>query len=115
MVLFPKPYTIIRQAKGKYQNGAFIPSTSTTLTIMADIQPYSATEKIEPSNIGRKEDGTIKIFTDDQIIYTIEGDYQKPDYIIFENRSYEIVRMEEHRSGILDYTMYIAELRTGAV
>lgn len=113
MILFPKTVTIKRESGGSRLNGKWVHGAESTLNIIADVQPLNGTDLIELGNIGRKQHGTIKIYTTEDLKITTEGVYDEPDRFVWNNLEYEIIWKAKFDNNLLNHNKYYAELRTG--
>lgn len=111
MVFFAKTYPLKREMKGTYTNGEWVPGINDPLTqVIANIQPVTGKE-LEALEIGKRNLGKIKIYTDTELIVSEDGDNQNGDLITWQNEKYEIIAEEVRDNTILNHKKYFAELR----
>lgn len=115
MSLFPQPITIIRSHRvpdglGRWNH------TDTTVTLTGTnggtIQPattQNAGRYIQSRQEGRRDVGTIVIYTRSNLNAPIEGSETAPDRIIWDSSVWEIVQKEAHMGIALPHTKYYAE------
>ena len=114
-ILFPK--TGVHQkttyATGSYVNGIFVNGASSTSYFTADIQPITGYE-LETLEIGQKDLGKIKIYTNDNLNVTGDGNSQKGDIITWngDGQNYEVIAELNYDNNIINHRKYIAEIRS---
>ena len=107
---FRKPYTITRKAEGSYVRGIWTPGGSSSVTIMASFQPM-ASDEINSLEIGRKEIGKIKGYSDTLLNITSIDDGTTGDIIQYNGGLYEVIYLDKNRSDVISHYKYIAEYR----
>ena len=109
-LLFPKIYNYKECQEGVFLDGIYNTGYSELLEFEGNIQPMTQVE-INSLNIGRKNLGKIKIFTDKIFNIAIEESDKNGDLIFYENKNYEIISLDNHTGNLLPHKEYIAELR----
>lgn len=114
MIFFPKTYNIVN-FKGKYEDGVYKEYRTPIISIIADVQPMTS-KQIVSLDIGRKELGKIKIYTDEKLHEATEknenGFKQNGTYLKFSNNEwYEVIQNIIYSGGLINHNKYIAELR----
>ena len=118
MSLFPQPITIVRATRvlngstGKWERT----ETQTTLTGSngGTIQPattQNAGQYFASMEPGRKNTGTIVIYTRSNLRVDLEGSTDASDLVIWQNTKWEIVQKEARMGIMLPHTKYYAEYR----
>lgn len=99
-----------KRKTGSYINGRWIENAPDTITIIASVQPVTGKE-LESLNIGREELGKVKIYTDDTLYISDEGNNRSGDIITWQGDNYEIIAEGKNRNNIINHNKYIGELR----
>lgn len=113
-ILFGKKDTHERKiySPGSYVDGNWIEGTSTIDFFTADIQPISG-EEAESLNIGERNLGKIKIYTNVDLNISQEGSNQSGDIITWtgDGKKYEVIGELNYDNNLLNHRKYIAEYR----
>lgn len=110
MPLFPMKYTLIRTSAGGYVNGDYVPGIEQSSLVDFDIQPIISDET-QSLDEGRREIGRIKIYSDIDLITNEEGQNTIADRVVYEGKTYEVIKEDKRRVTILRHNKYTAELR----
>lgn len=117
-ILFPKVgvHKKTVQAVGSYVNGVWQDGVKTTTTFTADVQPMTSKETSALS-IGSMNLGKVKIYTNDVLNVTGDGDNQKGDIITWDGdgNDYEVISQSTYTNGLIPHGKYIAELRVNKI
>jgi hypothetical protein len=108
MSSFRKPYTVTRTAPGAYVNGVWVNGTSSTVPIMATIQPANDQDLINlPA--GTRSSDVVKIYTFTEL-FTVEdnGGNQQPDRITWMGSEYEITSKSVRQMGVINHFRFWA-------
>lgn len=112
MSLFPLPVTVTRSTRtlvsGVWQK------TTTTLTIKADVQPASQANgglAITSTEPGRRDVGTVVIYTTSTLVAPREGTTTSPDVITWMGSLWEITYQQPHQGQLIQHNKYLAEYR----
>jgi hypothetical protein len=108
MSSFRKPYNVTRTAPGTYTNGEWVNGASSTVPIMATIQPVSD-QDLKALPEGTRSSDVVKIYTE-TLLYTVEdkGVNQQPDRITWFGAVYEITSKSVRQMGIINHFRYWA-------
>lgn len=111
-VLFPRDITLKSKSEGYYDDdGKWVKGAETDVIIKGDAQPMTQKE-IDNLDIGKRNLGKIKIFTDYALKIADDGTNQNGDLIQYDDGSlYEVIGQDPHRSNVLNNTKYIGEYR----
>ncbi len=115
MIFFPRDYIIVNFSGSlEEETGLWKEYRTPEITIQADAQPMSSKE-VDQLNIGRRELGKIKIYTDETLQLMRESDEGKESngtYFKFDNGEwYEVIQDITRKGGLINHNKYIAELR----
>ncbi len=106
---FRQPVPVKRRT-GSYVNGRWINNAYDTITIIASIQPITGKE-LESLNIGRAELGKVKIYTDNTLYISDEGNNRSGDLMTWLGDEYEIIAEQKNQNNIINHNKYIGEYR----
>jgi len=105
---FRLPKTVLRESAGSYVNGTWVAGARSTLTTYASCQPVVMGRDMQALPEGRRLSDCIKVYTDDKLQMTAEGDGIQPDCIVHGEFAYELVDCSSNQSGVINHYKYIA-------
>ena len=112
-MFFNTDVTLTRYALGQYNtDGYFVPGTSTTSTIMANVQPLNQRELEQYTHIqqgGNRSAMLVKIYTSEVLFTDDQTMNQRADVITWNSKNFKIVMVEEWLSGIISHYRYIGQ------
>lgn len=111
MILFPKTLSVTRMNR-HFVDGQMVDGTPTVITFKGEIQPLSNADTVA-LNVGRKDLGKCRVFSDIQLVEGKAGADLTGDLIAFDGGVYEMIQENKHANGLLPHYLYIAELRAG--
>lgn len=104
---FASTYTVVRQDKGVYDaNGKFVPAPTTTISVLASVQPLRGKD-LQNLPEGLRNEDLLKVYTTTEL--RVAGDYA-PDAIMVDGQAYEVQTVE--RWGEFGYWKAIARKRS---
>ena len=104
---FRKQKTILREAAGTYTNGVWAPGARSALTTLASVQPVVMGQDMHALPEGRHLSDFVKIYTNDKLNVTADGEGVQPDIIIHEGYGYELVSIFANQCGVISHYKYI--------
>ena len=104
---FRKLKDILREAAGTYTNGVWAPGARSALTTLASVQPVVMGQDIHALPEGRHLSDFVKLYTNDKLNVTADGEGVQPDIIIHEGYGYELVSIFANQSGVISHYKYI--------
>lgn len=113
---FRRDVTLKRRATGSYDqltDVGFYKTTGsdTETTIKASVQPMSGSDmKLLPEN--RREEETLKIYTDTEIFSARKGNSTNADIISIDSIDYEVVNVFPWRNGVINHYKAFLSKRT---
>lgn len=107
MSSFRRTKTVLREATGSYVNGAWTPGARSTLTTQASAQPVVIGRDMKALPEGRHLSDFIKVYTNDRLLITANGEGVQPDIIVHEGYAYELVSIEPNQSGVINHHKFI--------
>lgn len=116
-ILFPEVQNTKTSTGSAYVKGVWTLGSETETDIIIDVQPMTDRE-IDSLEIGRRDIGKIKAYSNIELKVSTEGTENSGDTIIWRNKEYEIIKKEEHFNSFfseLNHYKYIAEYRRAAV
>lgn len=113
MTLFNNPI-LVTSKTGTYVKGVWTPGTDTTKTVYGSVQALSYRE-LAILDIGRKDLGKVKIYSDTALKVSQEGTENSGDIITWDSRDWEIIQALDFQNGIIPHYKYLAEFRTASV
>ncbi len=112
-MFFNTDVEVIRHTVGRYNNdGVFVPGTSSTHTIKANVQPLNQRELEQYTHIlqgGNRTTTLVKIYTNAVLLTDVQVTNQSADIITWNNRDFKIVMVEEWQSNIISHYRYIGQ------
>ncbi len=99
---FRLPQTITRFAAGTTVKGRYTAGASSTLTILASVQPISG-EDLKPLPEGRRLDDYVKVYTDSNL-QTLPS---QPDRLTWRGHTYECISVDVRQMGVINHYKYI--------
>lgn len=111
MSLFNNPIAILRP-QGALVDGVWVELSTEEFQISGTVQPVEGEElQFLPEN--RRETGTIKIFTSSDLNVSAEGMDISSDYVIWEDKRWEIVSKRAYGNGLIPHYKYYAQSKPG--
>lgn len=104
---FRKLKDILREAAGTYTNGVWAPGARSALTTLASVQPVVMGQDMHALPEGRHLSDFVKLYTNDKLNVTADGEGVQPDIIIHEGYGYELVSIFANQSGVISHYKYI--------
>lgn len=104
---FRKLKDVLREAAGTYTNGVWAPGARSALTTMASVQPVVMGQDMHALPEGRHLSDFVKLYTNDKLNVTADGEGVQPDIIIHEGYGYELVSIFANQSGVISHYKYI--------
>lgn len=104
---FRKLKDILREAAGTYTNGVWAPGARSALTTLASVQPVVMGQDMHALPEGRHLSNFVKLYTNDKLNVTADGEGVQPDIIIHEGYGYELVSIFANQSGVIGHYKYI--------
>ncbi len=104
---FRKLKDILREADGTYTNGVWAPGARSALTTLASVQPVVMGQDMHALPEGRHLSDFVKLYTNDKLNVTTDGEGVQPDIIIHEGYGYELVSIFANQSGVISHYKYI--------
>lgn len=104
---FRKQKAVLREAIGSYTNGVWAPGPRSVVTTLASVQPVVMGQDMQALPEGRRLSDFVKLYTNDKLNVTSDGDGVQPDIIIHEGHGYELVSIFANQSGLISHYKYI--------
>ncbi len=104
---FRKLKDILREAAGTYTNGVWAPGARSALTTLASVQPVVMGQDMHALPEGRHLSDFVKLYANDKLNVTADGEGVQPDIIIHEGYGYELVSIFANQSGVISHYKYI--------
>ena len=104
---FRKLKDVLREAAGTYTNGVWAPGARSAVTTLASVQPVVMGQDMHALPEGRHLSDFVKLYTNDKLNVTADGEGVQPDIIIHEGYGYEIVSIFANQSGVISHYKYI--------
>jgi len=106
-VSFRKPKDILREAAGTYTNGVWAPGARSAVTTLASVQPVVMGQDMHALPEGRHLSDFVKLYTNDKLNVTADGEGVQPDMVIHEGYGYELVSIFANQSGVISHYKYV--------
>lgn len=104
---FRKVKDVLREAAGTYTNGVWAPGARSAVTTLASVQPVVMGQDMHALPEGRHLSDFVKLYTNDKLNVTADGEGVQPDIIIHEGYGYELVSIFANQSGVISHYKYI--------
>ena len=104
---FRKLKDVLREADGTYTNGVWAPGARSAVTTLASVQPVVMGQDMHALPEGRHLSDFVKLYTNDKLNVTADGEGVQPDIIIHEGYGYELVSIFANQSGVISHYKYI--------
>jgi len=104
---FRKLKDVLREAAGTYTNGMWAPGARSAVTTLASVQPVVMGQDMHALPEGRHLSDFVKLYTNDKLNVTADGEGVQPDIIIHEGYGYELVSIFANQSGVISHYKYI--------
>jgi hypothetical protein len=105
---FRLPKTLLTEHPGAYANGQWVPGVRLYHTIQASVQPVTRATDLKTLPEGRHLSDFVKIYTDEKLQVTADGEGVQPDIIVQGGFGYEIIDIAPNRSEVINHYKYIA-------
>ena len=104
---FRRSKHVLREAAGTYTDGVWSPGVRIALTTLASVQPVAVGQDMHALPEGRHLSDFVKIYTNNRLNVTADGEGVQPDIIIHEGYGYELVSISANQSGVISHYKYI--------
>lgn len=104
---FRKLKDVLREAAGTYTNGVWAAGARSAVTTLASVQPVVMGQDMHALPEGRHLSDFVKLYTNDKLNVTADGEGVQPDIIIHEGYGYELVSIFANQSGVISHYKYI--------
>ena len=104
---FRKSKDVLREAAGTYTTGVWAPGARSAVTTLASVQPVVMGQDMHALPEGRHLSDFVKLYTNDKLNVTADGEGVQPDIIIHEGYGYELVSIFANQSGVISHYKYI--------
>lgn len=104
---FRKLKDVLREVAGTYTNGVWAPGARSAVTTLASVQPVVMGQDMHALPEGRHLSDFVKLYTNDKLNVTADGEGVQPDIIIHEGYGYELVSIFANQSGVISHYKYI--------
>lgn len=104
---FRKLKDVLREAAGAYTNGVWVAGARSAVTTLASVQPVVMGQDMHALPEGRHLSDFVKLYTNDKLNVTADGEGVQPDIIIHEGYGYELVSIFANQSGVISHYKYI--------
>ena len=112
-MFFNTTVTVLRNLAGHYDNdGYFVQGKSSTLTIKANVQPLNQREMAQYTAIlpgGNRTAQLMKMYTNAFLNLDSQISNITADVIVWNNREFKVVMLEEWQSNIISHYRYILQ------
>ena len=98
---------VLREAAGTYTNGVWASGARSALTTLASVQPVVMGQDMHALPEGRHLSDFVKLYTNDKLNVTADGEGVQPDIIIHEGYGCELVSIFANQSGVISHYKYI--------
>ena len=102
------PKDLLTEHPGAYASGEYVPGVRLTRTIMASVQPVTKQTDLKVLPEGRHLSDFVKIYTDEHLQVTADGENVQPDIIIQGGYGYEIIDSSPNQSNVINHFKYVA-------
>lgn len=96
------PVTVTRPGVTTYVSGERTDGASTTLTILASVQPLHGAELLNFEE-GQRSKASIKVYTDTELRTLNEAAGTKADLVTWQGAQYEVQRCDPWQVGLLNH------------
>ncbi len=96
---FGKPYTVTRRASNGTDRGRALPTTNSTIPIIAAVQPATGRDLDQLPELQRSHESKV-VFTITQLMIAEEGGAFLSDVISIDGRDWQIQHLETWKSSI---------------
>lgn len=104
---FRKPKAVLRESAGTYTNGVWAPGARSVVTTLASVQPVVMGQDMRALPEGRHLSDFVKLYTNDKLNVTADGEGVQPDIVVHEGYGYELTSIFANQSGIINHFKYI--------
>ena len=98
------------QNSGAYVSGVWTDTKGDVFTFKGSIQPYSQRDYSSNPN-GRKDVGMVKIYTNQELVISVEGSDKNGDIIIWKGKLWEVISVDDYSSTIINHKRYHAQYK----
>jgi hypothetical protein len=100
--------TLLTEHPGAYSNGSWAPGVRLTRTIMASVQPVVKATDLKTLPEGRHLSDFVKVYTDERLQVTADGENVQPDIVVQGEYGYELIDIAPNQSNVINHFKYIA-------
>lgn len=104
---FRTPRTVLREAVGAYVDGTYVPGVRSVVTTEASVQPTKPGD-LHPMPEGRHLSDFVKLYTDDRLQVTADGEGVQPDIIVHGGYGYELIDIDPNQNDVISHYKYLA-------
>ena len=104
---FRKLKDVLREAAGTYTNGVWAPGARSAVTTLASVQPVVMGQDMHALPEGRHLSDFVKLYTNDRLQVTADGEGVQPDIVVHEGYGYELTSIFTNQSGVISHYKYI--------
>lgn len=108
MSSFRTARTVLREAAGTYVDGVWVPGARSVVTTQASVQPITKSTDLKVVPEGRHFSDFVKVYTDDRLQVTADGEGVQPDIIVHGGYGYELIDIEPNQNAVIPHYRYIA-------
>jgi len=98
---------VLREAPGTYTNGVWAPGARSVVTTFASVQPVAMGQDMHALPEGRHLSDFVKLYTNDRLNVTADGEGVQPDIVVHEGYGYELTSIFANQSGVINHFKYI--------
>lgn len=111
MTLFKTPHVVDRYSSSGYVNGDYQKGASSEVSFLGSVEPIEG-QRNENEPVGREDIGSVRIFSDVQLLVSVQGTDQASDELKWEGRRWELIRdLNWSGQGLINHYEYLAEYR----
>lgn len=107
MSQFRTSHQLLTESSGAYVNGTWVAGSRTYGTFLASVQPVMVGQDMQALPEGRHMSDFVKVYTDDRLKVTADGEGVQPDIVVFQGYGYELVSMFQYQSNVISHYKYI--------
>lgn len=107
MSQFRTSHQLLTESSGAYVNGTWVAGSRTSGTVLASVQPVMVGQDMQALPEGRHMSDFVKVYTDDRLKVTADGEGVQPDIVVFQGYGYELVSMFQYQSNVISHYKYI--------
>jgi hypothetical protein len=107
MSQFRTSHQLLTESSGAYVSGTWVAGSRTSGTFLASVQPVMVGQDMQALPEGRHMSDFVKVYTDDRLKVTADGEGVQPDIVVFQGYGYELVSMFQYQSNVISHYKYI--------